>query len=70
MGKEAGLLFTVPVRVPFWVVGETEPLIISLFLLIVSRRNWKGPWTIRGINQVHVEVRSIELGCKQEWEQP
>ena len=47
MGKEAELLFSVPVGIPCWGLGEHEPLIIALFLPIVSRRKWKGQWTIR-----------------------
>ena len=39
MGKEADLLFTVPVGMPCWVLGEHNPLIIYLFLLIVLKRN-------------------------------
>ena len=39
MGKEADLLFTIPVGITCWGLGEHEPLIIDLFLLIVSHRN-------------------------------
>ena len=40
MGKEADLLFTVPIGMSFGVLGEHEPLIIALFLPVVYRRNW------------------------------
>ena len=33
MGKEAYLLFTVTVGMPFWGLGEHEPLIIAFFFL-------------------------------------
>ena len=48
MGKEADLMSTVPVGIPFWGLGEHEPLIIALFLPIVSIRNLRGPWKIKG----------------------
>ena len=48
MGKEADLLFTVPVGIPFWRLGEHEPLIIALFIPVFYRRNWRGNWTIKG----------------------
>ena len=38
MGKEADLLFTVPVGMKFWGLGEQEPLILALFLPIVSQK--------------------------------
>ena len=36
MGEEAYLLFTVPVGMPFWVLGEHKPLIMYLFVPVVS----------------------------------
>ena len=48
MGKEADLLFTVTIRMPFWVLEEHEPLIIDLFLPVVNRRNCRGRCTIKG----------------------
>ena len=32
MGKKADLLFTIPVGMPFWVLGEHKPLIFHFFL--------------------------------------
>ena len=55
---------------PFWGMGVHEPLIIALFLPIISCRNWKVPWTIRGINWAYEIVRAFELKYKREWEQP
>ena len=47
-----------------WGLGEHEHLIIALFLPIVLCRNWKVPWTIRGIDWGHGAVRDFELECK------
>ena len=66
MRKESDLLFTVPVGIPFWVLGEHEPPIIALFLPIVLRRSWKGTWTIHGSDWLCGSFREIELDCKQE----
>ena len=35
MGKEADLLFTVPVGVPFWGLSKNEPLMIALFIPVI-----------------------------------
>ena len=70
MGKETYLLFTVTVGISCWELGEHEPLIISLFLTIVSRRNCTGPWTIRGSDWKCGAVRDLELECKRGWDQP
>ena len=43
MEKEADLLFTVTVGMPFWGLVEHEPLIIALFLPVVSCSNWRIP---------------------------
>ena len=59
MGKEADLLFTVTVGISCWELGEHEPLIISLFLTIVSRRNWTDPWNIRGSDWKRGAVRDL-----------
>ena len=65
MGKGAELLFTVTVGIPFWGLGEHEPLIIYLFLSFVSRRKWKGLWTIQGSDWVRGTVGNFELECKR-----
>ena len=38
MGKDADILFTIHVGMPFWTSEEHEHLIVALFLPIVSRR--------------------------------
>ena len=43
MGKEADLLFTVPVVTYFWPLEEHEPLIMSLPPPIISHSKWRGP---------------------------
>ena len=37
MGKEANILFNVPVGMPFWVRGEHEPMLVDLFLPIITQ---------------------------------
>ena len=39
MGKEADLLFIIPVGMPFGILEEHEPLIVALFLLIFHAVN-------------------------------
>ena len=64
MGKEADLLFNVPIGMSCWELGKHEPLIIILILPIFSRRHWKGPWTIRGSDCRRGAVRDLEIECK------
>ena len=64
IGKDSDLILTVPVRMPCWGLGEHEPLMIALFMLIVSRKNWKGPWIIRGSDWGRRVVRDFEPECK------
>ena len=47
MRKEVDLLFTVPVGTSFGTLEEHEPLIIALFLPIISRSNCREPWAIK-----------------------
>ena len=70
MGKEADLMFTVTVGIPFWGFGEHEPLIITLFLPVVSWRNWRGPWKIKGSDWTYGTAISVDLECKRELEKP
>ena len=62
-------LFTVPVGMPCWVLVEHDLLIIAVFIPIVSRRKWKGSWTIQGIGWRRGIVRDFKLECKREWGQ-
>ena len=65
MGKEADFLFTVIVGIPFWGLGEHEPLIIALFLPVVSFSNWRGAWTIKEIDWTYGTTRVVDLEFKQ-----
>ena len=65
MGKEADLLFTVTVGIPFWGLGEHESLIISLVLPVLYCSNWRGPWTINDIDWTYVIARAVDLESKQ-----
>ena len=65
MEKEADLLFTVTVGIPFWGLGEHEPLIIALFLPVVSFSNWRGAWTIKEIDWTYGTTRVVDLEFKQ-----
>ena len=60
MRKEADLLFTIPVGMPFWGLEENEPLIVAFFLPIISRRECRGPWNIRGRELVAGTVIAFE----------
>ena len=70
MGNELSFMFTFPVGITCWRLGEHESLIIALILNCVSRRNWRGPWTIKGSDWEYVTTRTVELECNKEWEQP
>ena len=48
MGKEVDLLFNVPIGMPFMGLGEHEPLIIALFLPVVTHSNCRVTWIIQG----------------------
>ena len=48
IGKEENLLFTIPVGMYFWRLEEHKPLIVALFLPIVTHRECRGPWNVRG----------------------
>ena len=64
MGEEADLLFTVTVGMPFWVLGEHEPLIIALFLPVVYSRNYMESWTNKGSDWTYGTDRAVYLECK------
>ena len=61
IGKEVDLLFTNPVGMPFWGLGEHESLIIDLFVSVVSRRNWRGYWKIKGSDCSYGTARAFDL---------
>ena len=41
LGNGAYLIFTIPVGMTFWGLEEHEPPIVTLFLTIVTRREWR-----------------------------
>ena len=41
------MLFTVPVGIPYWDLGEHESMIIALFLPIIYCRKWRGTSKIK-----------------------
>ena len=49
-------------------MGEHEPLIIALFLPIVPRREWRGPWNVKGSKLASGTVRSLEREHRKDWE--
>ena len=65
MGKEADLIFTVPVGIPFQGLGEHELLMIALFLTIASLRNWMAPWIIKEIYLASGTAIAFDLECKR-----
>ena len=69
MEKEADFLFTVTVGMKFWGLGENEPLIITLFLSVVSCRNWRRHWIIKRSDWSCGTATAVDLEYKREWEQ-
>ena len=63
-------MFTVTVGMPFWGLVEHEPLIIALFLPVVSCSNWMIPYTIKGNDWTSETSRVFGLESKREWDQP
>ena len=61
MAKETYLLFTAPVGISFGGLVEHETLIVYFFLLVVSYRNYRGPWMIKGIYSEAGTVRSFYM---------
>ena len=41
-------MITVTVGMSIWGQGEHEPLMIALFIPVVSNTNWRGPCKIKG----------------------
>ena len=45
-GKGGRPFFTVPIGIPFGVLGEKKPLVVDVFLTIVFIKYWRGTWTV------------------------
>ena len=68
MGKQSELLFNVPVGIFFWDMEEHEPMIVALFLPIIYRRNWKGPWKIKVSYWVSYTAGEVHTYFKSGWD--
>ena len=68
MGNEADKLFAIVVGMTFGVLEEHEPLIISLFIPIVSRSSWIGPWNIIGSELDSGTFKALDIYYKRVWE--
>ena len=66
--KEAELLFTVPVGIPFWYFGEHDTLFIELLLPIISSSKWRLPWTIIGSERDSGTARDPHIELKLYWD--
>ena len=48
LGKGEELLITLPIGPYFWNMEHHEPMILHCLLPVVKRREWLGPWVIKG----------------------
>ena len=55
------MLFNVPIGKKFWGMGEHEILIVDLFTLIVTHRDWKEPQTARVSELESRTLRYLEI---------
>ncbi len=51
LGKDADVLFTVPVGVPFWTSGQFEPLIVAIVFPLSPVPRYTGPWLVKGTDE-------------------
>ena len=68
MVKDADIFFTILFGIPFWVLDDHEPIIVALFLPIVSRRERRGQWNIRGRKLDTGTVRELDIEFNRKWE--
>ena len=66
MIKESDFLLTAPDGIPCWRLEEHEPLLITLFPPVFSRRNYRGPWKIKRIYWAYLTAKAVDLECKRE----
>lgn len=64
LGKDADLMVTAPVGLPFWESNQHEPLILAILLPVVRRKDWKGPWVFRGSLHSGDAARRLDTGWK------
>ena len=67
IGKEAGLLFTLLVGIPFGYLVEHEPLTIALFRTVITCRNWRVTWKIKVSYWASRTDRDIHTEFKIDW---
>ena len=65
--KEAYFIFTIPLRQKLRVLSEHGPLIVALFLAVISHINWSGPWTISGGEWSYITVTELYRDYKRDW---
>ena len=66
--KEADLLFTIPVGIPFWGLGGHKPLIVAFFVPIVTGKEWRGPSNVRGSALAEGTVRTLDREYRKDLE--
>ena len=62
--KNADLLFTVPAEVPFWTVGQFEPLIVAIILPLSHVPSYTGPWVVKGTDEGERAALTLRRGFK------
>ena len=64
MRKEAELFFSIPVGTNFWGLVENYPIIVALFLPIVTHREWGYTWNVRGRDLASGTIRALQRELK------
>ncbi len=62
--KNADLLFTVPIQVPFWTARQFEPLIVAIVLPLMYAPSYTGPWLVWGTNKGEQAEQALQRGFK------
>jgi hypothetical protein len=59
LGKNADVLFTIPVGIPFWTAGQFAPLIVAIVFPLSHLPRYTGPWLVKGTDEGARFKRSI-----------
>ena len=59
LGKEADVLFTVPVDVSFWMAGQFDTLILAIVSPLSHVLRYTGPWLVKGTDEETQFERSL-----------